>query len=130
MEEKTATPEEAGYGLRAWAPVEKTFDEYVEEYSEKMGPSVKFQLKPQNVMIWSQMVKFGLLLFVAGYLNEKWIDWSDKEQLKCSLYFNVEDGTLCIEEHCYLRHSVGAIFTELAALKAIKIIPVQFFATI
>lgn len=108
-----------------WGDKEKTFDDYVRKYRELLRQDLGLSLNNAPVLNWCPEFKFGLLKFIADDLNEEELDWENPECSKYAIYYdNVRKKVL--RDWCSVSHRVGYIFTDMAAGKALKIIPEEF----
>ena len=111
-----------------WVDKEKTWKRYVLGYrAEVYGKYGKLlvEIKPPN---WPKIFKFGLLQYIADDLNEERLDWENKNQGKYVVFYRTDGmGVSFTDYTCF--HIQSALFTRLAAQKAIDIIPAEFLKT-
>ena len=108
-----------------WVDKEKTFADYLKEYSGYLKTRIGLDLNPQDPDVWMKEFKFGLLKYIADDLNEEKLDWKNKNQDKCELYYNTATGGIGYLDLNVSKYT-SVHFTRSAILKAIDIIPVEF----
>lgn len=126
---KPKMTEEENRCIIEWVKAEKTFEDYVKEFAEQMEDDFAIRLDTTLSCYWKSMFKFGLLQFIADDLNEEKLDWGNSDQTKHELVYSHSDDK--IENYLWWESQhAGAIFTEAAAEKALKIIPIEFLKTL
>ena len=110
-----------------WIEEEKTFEEYVQLYKKNVFSRHNLILIV-GPLSWDKEFKYGLLQYIADDLNEEKLDWSNNLQSKYEVFCHPTTDEVKFNSHTIIR-SQAAIFTLVAAQKAIKLIPKEFLKT-
>ena len=111
-----------------WVDKEKTWEQYVKEYAKEASYMLAGTLDPSLCFAWKKLFKFGLLQYIADDLNEERLDWENKTQGKYVVFYRTDGMGVSVTDYtCFYIQS--ALFTRLAAKKAIDIIPAEFLKT-
>ena len=110
-----------------WIEEEKTFEEYVQLYKKNVFSRHNLILIV-GPLSWDKEFKYGLLQYIADDLNEEKLDWSNNLQSKYEVFCHPTTDEVEFNSHTIIR-SQAAIFTLVAAQKAIKLIPKEFLKT-
>lgn len=111
-------------------PKKKTFYQYVKEYIDSpflfprnyfLTGDAEFLKTNVNVMIWPYELKMGLLKFIADELNEN-------DGVK-NCFLMLRENKLLTDKWS-VSFTADVLFTEQAAEKACKIIPIEFMEKI